>query len=224
MEDDVLYFRTKSNFRLIGEVVVHCSFRLKVLGMQPGGALTCRKCRSGLASGGDTWCKFCSCAKTLSDLANHKFHAASFRAFSEESLYQCVRQIQGVIELDKAVQSQVVSLTDRLNNVQSNLNQYSTAAPKFVASRTSSSSRRAPPVKEEPAEEGVEGEADFGGDSYSTEEEDKEAEVARDEKAGIATALGRGGDRQPKSPDHPPQEGKRREERQESRSRTTWWK
>eukprot|EP00435_Cladocopium_sp_Y103_P072419 s379_g40.t1 len=108
------------------------------------------------------------------------------KAFGEELIHQVTRQFQAVVSLDKSVHSQVVSLTDRLNNAHRKLQEQesvqSTAAPKRATKRRSESvaPRVAKEEEREPAEEATAGrgsdkkedrpgeeEPDFGSESES---------------------------------------------------------
>ena len=123
----------------------------------PTGGLVCRKCKTGLCAEGETWCRFCSSASALGELAKSRFTFPAHRGLAEEVCYQAVRQVRGLIDLDKATNSQVTSLNDRLNNANQKLKEASvverTAAPKFSSSRP----REASSVKEEPKGEKAQG-------------------------------------------------------------------
>ena len=193
----------------------------------PGG-LVCQKCRSGLCFEGNRWCQLCSCGSTLSELARVRFNFASHRALAEEVAYQAVRQVQGVIELDKQTNSQVTSLSDRLANSKRRLAEVeavaNTATPKSAgkrpephraAEREAEGGRERGPVKDE--------EPDFGEEEsfeeYS-EEEEVEAEDTVAEPVDKRPADRPAGHEPPPEPAHPPRRSPaRREERARSRSR-----
>ena len=152
----------------------------------PEAGLVCRRCRTGLSRKGDSWCQFCSCASTLSELAKTRFAFPAHRAFAEELIYQTVRQVQCVVDLDKQTNSQVTSLSDRLGNANKKLNEVTcsinrSATPKRAPSRPEEADKVKSENKE-PAERHEEEPPDFGSaESYeeSSEEEiePKETEV-----------------------------------------------
>lgn len=96
----------------------------------PEGSDLCRKCRAGFCQVGDTWCRLCSSASALGELAKVRFAFDSHRALGEEIIVQAVRNLKALTEVDKQTNSQVVSLSDRLTNAQER-----TAVAKRSASR-----------------------------------------------------------------------------------------
>ena len=193
----------------------------------PEAGLVCRRCRTGLSRKGDSWCQFCSCASTLSKLAKTRFAFPAHRAFAEELIYQTVRQVQGVVDLDKQTNSQVTSLSDRLGNANKKLNEVTcsinrSATPKRAPSRPEEADKVKSENKE-PAERHEEEPPDFGSaESYeeSSEEEiePKETEVREEvERKEFQPALS--GDAAPPEPLLPPRSDKARGHRERSRSR-----
>ena len=164
----------------------------------PDGGLVCRKCRTGLCAEGQTWCRFCSSASALSELAKTRFTFPAHRGLAEEACYQAARQVRGLVDLDKATNSQVTSLNDRLGNANRKLREITvdidrTAAPKSSATR----SREAEGIKEEPGKErpGDTEAPDFGSEeSYEeteVEEEREEAPEGRGASTSTATSAQR---------------------------------
>ena len=193
----------------------------------PEGGLVCRKCRTGLCAEGETWCRFCSSAGALSELAITRFTFAAHRGLAEEACFQAARLVRGLVDLDKATNSQVTSLNDRLDNANRRLKEVTvniekTATPKSSASRA----RESGAVKEEErGERPKEPEADFGSEeSYEESEEVKDPE---DRTRPVAPELPPpppppreerpSRDERPPEPEHPP---RRTEDRDQSRSRS----
>lgn len=206
----------------------------------PVGGRLCYKCRSGLPSDGDTWCKLCSSAGALSEAAKHRFQSLAFRALAEEVVCQCSRQVLALVQLDRQVHSERTSLTDRLANTRAKLDEVTcqvdrSAAPKSAGGRPQPARASSPPpepasVKSEPAS-GAAGDdkaeaADFGSES-EYEESDEEEEIEEDKAPAEPKApaevkpkspeLDRGA-RRPRSPSRPPLE-RTRKKRKRSRSR-----
>ena len=147
----------------------------------PEGGLVCRKCRSGLSEEGEHWCKLCSCAQALSELARTRFAYRTHRSLAEETVFQVVRQVKAIVEVDQQTCSQVTSLSDRLDNANKKLQEVTvhierSAHPKSLPARP----RESAEVKAEPREgEGDRGEeADCG--SEDIEEESQEEEIERE--------------------------------------------
>lgn len=99
----------------------------------PESSELCRKCRAGFCQVGDSWCRLCSSAAALNEIAKHRFSFDSHRCLGEELIVQATRQLKSLVDLDKQTNSQVASLTDRLRNAQDQLK--GTAFPKRSASR-----------------------------------------------------------------------------------------
>ena len=192
----------------------------------PQSPLTCRKCRVGPCREGDTWCQFCSCLQTLSDLSRQRFNLPSFRAFGEEQVFQVTRQVQATVTLDRQTQSHFTSLTDRLNNAQSRLKEVEGGRTLGVAAKSAArsvrSGHREHPKEEVPAEkkedtreEGV----DFGtpDSSVSPTPVRETKSPARRDTEGDRTERPRGSE-PPPEPADPPRESAP-DERRRSRSR-----
>ena len=149
----------------------------------PEGGLVCRKCRSGLCAEGETWCRFCSSAAALSELARTRFTFPAHRGLAEEACYQATRIVRGLVDIDRATNSQVTSLNDRLGNANKRLREVTveidkSTAPKALPSRPRESSA----VKDEQkTKKGAGSEAaDFGSEeSYEESEAEEETEPPR---------------------------------------------
>ena len=174
----------------------------------------CRKCKVGLCSGEDSWCRICSCAGALNEVARYRFSSLSHRQLGEEIVVQATRQVQALVTLDKQVDSQVTSLSDRLRNAKEKLNENQetvdrTAAPKLKAETERQKLKQFVDTKIERARSSgrhrEEEEPDFG-DQSDFGEESEEEPVARK------------GDERPRSPPGPPP-GRHGRERRRSRSR-----
>lgn len=144
----------------------------------PETADLCRKCRAGFTQVGDSWCRVCSSAAALSELAKRKFAFEANRALGEEIVVQATRQFRSLVELDKNTQSQVVSLTDRLRNAQDQLK--GTAVAKRSASKPAERGikrERSPtptPRPSPPRDEGDYDESDYESEEEEEREEDRE--------------------------------------------------
>ena len=88
--------------------------------MPSSGAL-CKKCKSGLAAEGDSWCALCSRATALSEASKHRFSSLAHRALAEEVSVQASRQVRALIQLGRQVDSERTSLNDRLKNAKGKL-------------------------------------------------------------------------------------------------------
>lgn len=135
----------------------------------------CRKCRAGFTQVGDSWCRLCSSATALSELAKRRFSFEANRALGEEIVVQAVRQLRTLVDIDKNTQSQVVSLSDRLRNAQVQLK--GTAVAKRSASKPAERGVKrerspTPTARPTPPRE----EADFEGSEYESEEEEEREE------------------------------------------------
>ena len=125
--------------------------------MPSSGAL-CKKCKSGLAAEGDSWCALCSRATALSEASKHRFSSLAHRALAEEVSVQASRQVRALIQLDRQVDSERTSLNDRLKNAKVKLAEVTnqvdkSAAPKSAGARpVAASPGPAAPVKAEAVE------------------------------------------------------------------------
>ena len=87
----------------------------------PTSGRLCNKCRSGLTSDGDTWCRFCSSVGALNESSRYRYQSLAFRSLAEEVVVQCCRQVQALSQLDRQVHSERTSLSDRLANAKNKL-------------------------------------------------------------------------------------------------------
>ena len=207
--------------------------------MPSSGAL-CKKCKSGLAAEGDSWCALCSSATALSEASKHRFSSLAHRALAEEVSVQASRQVRALIQLDRQVDSERTSLNDRLKNAKVKLAEVTnqvdkSAAPKSAGARpVAASPGPAAPVKAEaverdagrealaetrpPASAAAADEADCGSESFEEESEEEEpvrdrAEEESDKRSAVP----------PRSPSRPPlpraEPKKKRRHRSRSRGR-----
>lgn len=189
--------------------------------MPSSGAL-CKKCKSGLAAEGDSWCALCSSATALSEASKHRFSSLAHRALAEEVSVQASRQVRALIQLDRQVDSERTSLNDRLKNAKVKLAEVTnqvdkSAAPKSAGVRpVAASPGQAAPVRAEAVERDAGREApadarppagaaatedpDFGSESF--EEESEEEEPVRDRTG--AEEGDKRGTAAPRSPSRPP--------------------
>ena len=199
----------------------------------PGSGTLCKKCRSGLAVENDSWCLLCSCAQELNEASKHRFASLALRSLAEEITLQTSRQIQGLIQIDRQVNSERTSLSDRLHNAKTKLAEVTnqvdkSAQPKSASVRPGAAGdSKEPPVKAEKAEreesnKAPASEADF--DEESFEEESEEEPGTPDRPAAPETAAKRS--EQPRSPSRPPlprcpppEQPKRKRKRDRSRDR-----
>ena len=224
-------FRRESKFRL------HCGRYAAVFGsksakpVMPGGGPLCNRCRSGLPSDGDTWCQLCSCASALSEAGKYRFQSLAHRALAEEIVLQASRQVQALVQLDRQVHSERTSLSDRLANTKSRLEEVTnqvnrSAVPKSGGGRPPAPRSEPPPVKAESGAAGADSkpageEVDFGSESF---EEESEEEVEAEEDPSLARAAPEGASasapaREPRSPSRPPLPRQPPKKRKRSRSR-----
>ena len=180
----------------------------------PSGPAVCHKCRSGDCAGSDTWCELCSSASALSEAAKVRFTSKAHRKLAEEICVQAARQVSALISLDRQVQGQTASLSDRLRNAQGKLSELTeqldqTAGAKSKPKRPIPAVPVQPPVKVEEPEE-----ADYGSESFAESEEEESEEREATGASGSAVK------RTPRSPSQPPPRRKEGpKERKVSRSR-----
>ena len=189
----------------------------------PTSGRLCNKCRSGLTSDGDTWCRFCSSVGALNESSRYRYQSLAFRSLAEEVVVQCCRQVQALSQLDRQVHSERTSLSDRLANAKNKLEEVTnqvdrSATPKSAGGRPQQSrAETGPPapaeparVKSEPAGTPAGGEkdedVDFGSESdydESEEEEEREEDKALADKRPKSPELSRTAlaDKRPKSPE-----------------------
>ena len=180
------------------------------------------KCRSGNCADGDTWCRLCSSAQALSDSGRYKFQSRAHRSLAEELAVQVVRQVDCLITLDKQVQSQTSSLSDRLRNCQSKLSELTDQLDKTAGAKSKPGKRIAEPQVAAPVkvEKEVEEEADFGSESKFEEESEEEGSGETEPAGGRASGSGVARtDVRPRSPSQPPRRVAKEAERKVSRSR-----
>ena len=198
----------------------------------PGGNPLCNKCRSGYTDGSDSWCGFCSSASALSDSARYRFQSLAHRALAEEVVLQASRQVHGLIQLDKQVNSERASLADRLANAKRQLAEVTNQVEKSAAPKSSgvrkSPREAAPAAKVEEAApkegKGAQEVPDYGSESFSEEseeEEEAEADKAEEEAVPLARPEGRPkGSEQPRSPSREPLARKKVDKKRRRRSRS----
>jgi len=223
-----LVFRDWSNVRLF-EVDHALAFGSKGRAGMPQGDPLCKRCHSGSAVEGDTWCSICSCSQLLSDSARHRFYSAAHRALCEELVRQTARQVQGVIKLDRQVQGEICSLSDRLRNTKERLNEITNQVSRSAAAKSKADGRdRLPSVKREEDNEKdrdrrrePEEKVDFGSESSEEEtgEEDHQPRERPGDDAGPVNPPSDRGKEAPRSPSRAPPPAPEREERERSRSR-----
>ena len=155
------------------------------LKIMPEPSPLCRKCRSGLGSEGETWCRLCSSASALNELARYRFSSLSHRQLGDEIAVQATRQIQGLTQLDKQVDSQATSLSDRLRNAQERINENQRTVDKTAAPKVrpeGERDRRSGKEHKVKEEEGP----DFGSEEeFQEESEEEEPEVRREAKRSL---------------------------------------
>ena len=196
------------------------------LGM-PESGLICRKCRSGLSEEGEHWCKLCSSASALSELGRTRFSYPTHRALAEEVVFQAVRQVRAIVEVDKQTHSQVTSLSDKLEHSNRRLREVTvhidrSAQPKRQPSRPQETEAVKAEIKEKDTRDQAE-EPDFG--SEESEEESEEEEGPRASEAPVAPEAPPPPPppaeevRRPVSPPELPRRRRPQEHRERSRSR-----
>ena len=197
----------------------------------PESGPVCSKCRVARSTDSDSWCDFCSGAASLSEAAKTRFHSPAHRRLAEELVVQATRQVRALVTLDRQVQSQTSSLSDRLKNAQVALENSQTQVEKTAVAKKKpvpeKSERKEPArssVKEEkpedrpPAEE-ADYERDESEESY--EEESEEEEKSEGKSAEAASGSVREAPRSPRTPDRRSEVRKRkRGEEPEARRET----
>ena len=178
----------------------------------------CRKCRASECPPGDNWCILCSCAQSLSEVAKHRFFTSAHRSLAEEIGLQAVRQVRSLVTIDRQVQGEQVSLTDRLNNEKRKVQDLNeefrglSAQPKSANRRPEPPARASGSVKVERSDR----EESLGADYAESEEYGEESEEEATHPRGSETNPG---DRAPVSPIDPPKSKPKSSDRQRSRSR-----
>ena len=174
------------------------------LNSMPEASPLCRKCRSGLCSGEETWCRLCSSASALNEIARYRFTSLSHRELGEEIAIQAVRQIQGITQLDKQVNSQVTSLSDKLRNSQEKLFENQRTVDRTAAAKVKpDGDRERKPDRHLRVKEETAGPREEEAPDYGSEEEDfaeESEEEVREERREVRAS----GSARPKSPPGPP--------------------
>ena len=102
----------------------------------PSGDALCRKCHAGPAEEGDSWCAICSGSQLLGESARNRFHSRAHHALCGELVRQTARQVQAVVKLDRQVQGEVCSLSDRLRNAKQQLSEVTNQIKKSAAAKS----------------------------------------------------------------------------------------
>ena len=69
----------------------------------------CNKCKVAEAHPEDSWCHWCSSLERLADLSRARFASPAYRFFASEIVFQALRQVQGVLTLDRRSQGALES-------------------------------------------------------------------------------------------------------------------